>query len=363
MADALESATRRFGGPSTVLGQVRGVGIVAWSIIGVAIVGLGVVAALGAVSELVLPLILAFMIGASTYPVARWLQDRGLKPGIAAATVVAASLVLIAGLAFAVVEAVVDQSGAITGYVDAAMEELEDPAGSVNVDPDDLQSTREAVGAIAGVVGRGLATLVVDGVGAVVGFVGGTVLAFLILYYVLKDGPSIRDAMVQAVPGAYRAEAEAFVTTSVRTLRNYWAGRAVLSAIVTAVVVLVCLVLGLPLLATIAAVTFVGGFVPYIGAVIGGGLATIIALGDQGLGTAIVLLLFIVFSNVVLENVLEPRIMGGHMSIHPLLVLLATTAGGVLGGIVGLIVAVPLVVVAIDLVNRVNRVAREARSA
>jgi putative heme transporter len=93
-------------------------------------------------------------------------------------------------------------------------------------------------------------------------------------------------------------------------------------------------------------VNFVGGYIPYIGAFLGGGPAVIVALGDGGLARAAVMLVVVLASNLVLENFVEPKVMGRSLDIHPLVVLVVTALGGVIGGIVGLILAVPAFVIA-----------------
>ena len=128
-----------------------------------------------------------------------------------------------------------------------------------------------------------------------------------------------------------------------------------MSAVVAVVIGLAALVLGLPLVFTIVVVNFIGGYVPYIGAFIGGGLAVIVALGDEGLPTAAVMLVVVIASNLLLENFVEPRVMGRTLDIHPLVVLVVTALGGIVGGIVGLVLAVPAWVVAAEGIARLRR--------
>jgi predicted PurR-regulated permease PerM len=137
-----------------------------------------------------------------------------------------------------------------------------------------------------------------------------------------------------------------------RILRDYGRGRTVMSAIVAAFIGLVALLLGLPLVFTIIVVNFVGGYIPYIGAFLGGGLAVIVALGDGGVGKAAVMLVAVLVSNLVLENFVEPKVMSRTLSIHPLVVLIVTALGGLLGGMVGLILAVPTYVIAQSAISR-----------
>ena len=127
-----------------------------------------------------------------------------------------------------------------------------------------------------------------------------------------------------------------------------------MSAIVSVVIGLASLLLGLPLVFTIIVVNFIGGYIPYIGAFLGGGLAVIVALGDGGLGKAAIMLLVVLASNLALENFVEPKVMGRTLDIHPLVVLVVTALGGLLGGIVGLILAVPFFVIATTAVSRLR---------
>jgi len=80
----------------------------------------------------------------------------------------------------------------------------------------------------------------------------------------------------------------------------------------------------------------------------------LIAFAHGGPGPAAIMLGVVLVGNLVLENAIEPHVMGAHMQIHPLVVLLVTAAGGVIGGIVGLILAVPVTVICIDLVKRLR---------
>jgi predicted PurR-regulated permease PerM len=99
-------------------------------------------------------------------------------------------------------------------------------------------------------------------------------------------------------------------------------------------------------------VNFIGGYIPYIGAFLGGGLAVIVALGDGGLPDAVIMLVVVLAANLVLENFVEPKVMGHSLNVHPLIVLVVTALGGLLGGIVGLILAVPTWVITRDAISR-----------
>jgi predicted PurR-regulated permease PerM len=332
---------------------VRRVGIVAWTIIGCVVVATIAITALAAVSELVLPLVFAVMLGAAVHPLARSLQ-RWMKPAAAAAVVVLGSIAGLGLVAVLVVRNIVHQTGELAHQVDRALAELAGTTDEIGLDASALDSIRRAIASAAAFIGRGIVTLLIGGVGAVAGFVGAIVLAILIGYYVLKDGPIIKAWLVRQFPTELQGEVRDFLGTGVMAIRSYWSGRTVLSAAVSVVISVVSLLMGLPLVGTIAVVNFMGGYVPYIGAFLGGGLAVLLALAEGGISQALVMLVIVLACNLLLENVLEPKVMSTRLSIHPLVVLLATTAGGILGGIVGLILAVPVAVLVIDLVRRLR---------
>jgi predicted PurR-regulated permease PerM len=105
---------------------------------------------------------------------------------------------------------------------------------------------------------------------------------------------------------------------------------------------------------TLVAVTFVGGFIPYIGAFIGGLLAVIVAIAELGLGAGVAMLLVVLVANLLVENMVDPHVTGRTLRIHPLVVLLLTTAGGVVGGLLGLMMAVPITLIAVRAVTYIR---------
>ena len=203
-------------------------------------------------------------------------------------------------------------------------------------------------------VAEGFVTKIVSGVDALIGLASGLILGALIMYYLLKDGTSIRRSVVAQVSPSIRDEVDSFLTDACQILRSYGRGRTAMSAIVSVVVGIASFLLGLPLVLTIVVVNFIGGYIPYIGAFLGGGLAVIVAYGEGGIGLAAVMLLVVLAANLLLENFVEPRVMGKTLDIHPMLVIIVTALGGFLFGIVGLLLAVPFTVIAGNGIGRLR---------
>jgi predicted PurR-regulated permease PerM len=291
-------------------------------------------------SSLVLPLFLAVVMAILFRPVVRWLQRHRVPPalgsGIVVITLVLASIAFI----WMVVTGIIHESDELIAQLEAALDEL-------NVDESTTQSISSGVENLEPTVSYGFVEVVIAGIDTMAGFIAGAVLGILIMYYMLKEGGAFLRAVEQRMlPG--RAEQLGYFAGDAATImRRYWLGRTIVSAVVASVVGLASLAMGLPMVLTLMAVTFVGGYIPYIGAFIGGLLAVVVAIAEEGVGAGILMLLVVLVANLLVENMVDPHVTGRTLRIHPLVVLLVTTLGGVLGGLVGLMMAVPMTVIAV----------------
>lgn len=327
------------------------VGVLAWSFIGVVVATLIVVTAFSAVSEIILPLLFAVVLAVVFKPVAGKLERHRFRPSVAAGLIVLGLLVLMTFVVVATVRGIVDQTDEIGASVDAAIDNASD---ELNVDPDSLNDAKAATQEAGPMIAEGVITAFVSGVNSLLGLVSGLILGALIMFYLLKDGSALRRNVVASIDPSIRDDVDDFIGDACRILRDYGRGRTVMSAVVSVVVGLASLLLGLPLVLTIVVVNFIGGYIPYIGAFLGGGLAVIVAWGDGGLGVAALMLVIVLASNLLLENLVEPRVMGSTLHIHPVVVLIVTALGGFLAGIVGLILAVPFTVIAANAIGRLR---------
>ena len=134
------------------------------------------------------------------------------------------------------------------------------------------------------------------------------------------------------------------ITTSriLGSLRGYFLGVTIVAAFSAVVVAIGSIILGVPLVGTIAAVTFIGGYIPYLGAWSAAAFAVLIALGGAGPEAAAGMVVVQLLANGILQQMVQPFAMGSALGIHPLAVLIVTIAGGALFGAVGLILAAPL---------------------
>jgi predicted PurR-regulated permease PerM len=343
---ATATAPRRDPAREAARALVQG-GRLAWGFVGLVLAAAIVLSALAVASSVVLPLFLAVVLATLFRPLVRWLERFRLPASLASGVVVVSIVLAAIGFVWMVVVAIVREGEELLRQLEAAL-------GELGIDEAAAQSISEAIESLVPTVLAGVAEAIVSGIDTLSGLIAGTVLGILILYYMLKEGAAfLRSAEERMLPG--RADQLGYFATDAATvMRRYWLGRTIVSAVVAGVVAVAAAAMGLPMVLTLAAVTFVGGYIPYIGAFIGGLLAVVVAIAEEGLGAGLLMLLVVLVANLLVENMVDPHVTGRTLRIHPLVVLLVTTIGGVLGGLVGLMMAVPMTVIGVRAVRYVR---------
>jgi putative heme transporter len=120
------------------------------------------------------------------------------------------------------------------------------------------------------------------------------------------------------------------------------------------------LILGVPIAFPLIVLTFLAAFFPIVGSVLAGAAATLVALVANGVVDAVVVLGWIIVVQQLEGNVFYPVVVGRRLQLHPVAILLALTAGGVLAGVAGAFLAVPVAAVTSAVLAYV-RERREAR--
>ncbi|QIK82457.1 AI-2E family transporter [Sanguibacter sp. HDW7] len=124
--------------------------------------------------------------------------------------------------------------------------------------------------------------------------------------------------------------------------KGYTLGSVLAAVIVGSLAYVVLLVLGVPFALPLAALVFVGTFVPLIGAPAAMLVAALVALSANGLWNGVAVCIAIALVGQVEGNLVQPLVLGKHVSLHPLVVGAGVSAGTLLAGLLGAVVAVPL---------------------
>lgn len=168
------------------------------------------------------------------------------------------------------------------------------------------------------------------------------VLAAFLAFFMLRDGESIVDALLKRLPGSRAEQIGDIGSRMWGRVEGYLRGIALTAFLNSIFFGIALLIIGVPFVFPIMAVTFVGSFIPYAGPVFATLLAALVALGNGGGSAA----LWVIFAGFLVQQfegyVLQPFVVGRAAKLHPLVVLVAVVAGATVAGIMGAFVAVPI---------------------
>lgn len=349
-------------------GQLRRPQVPVWLVTAAAVAGrLLVVAAAGAVvlwllTLLALP-VLAFLVALPLLtlldPVSRLLRHHGLPAAGAAAITLVGAIAVLAGLFVALILPVVDQFDTlrddVTAGIEALDETLTERAGGVDIALDDVWAQAGArVEENARQIGAGL----FSGARTAIEVVAGGLLSLAVTFFLLKDGDQIARWAQQRLPPSVRDDVAAAATRASSTLASYIRGQIIVAAADAIGIGLGLLVLGVPLVLSLATLTFFGAFIPVVGALVAGVAVVLVAFVDGGLTQALLAAGVVLVVQQLESNLLAPVVLGRALPLHPLVILLAVTAGAVVAGIVGALIAVPVVAVVTAVVSGWSRADR-----
>lgn len=202
-------------------------------------------------------------------------------------------------------------------------------------------------------------------VGSTVGHVvTGAVLALFILLCTLADGAGIWRWVVRLFPRRARADVDGAGRAGWRTVVTYARTQLLVATIDATGIALGAFLLQVPLAIPIGVLVFLGAFVPFVGAVVTGALAALLALVYNGPWIALMLVVVLAVQQIE-GHILQPLLMGSAVKVHPLAVVLVVAGGAMIAYIPGALFAVPLAafvnVVAVYLGRRRTASGRRSR--
>ena len=294
----------------------------------------------------IIPLLIAVLLAAALAPVVTRLTRVGLGRGLATLVTLLAAVLVLGLVGFVVVTAVANQIPALQDSAGQGLRQLEDFARTGPFPVTDAQLTAAREGALNVLRGDAFRSGAIAGAGLVGQFITGLLLAIVVLIYLLKDGPSIFRFFISGTRGNRHTRLLHAGERSASVLGGYVRGTTVVALVDAVIIGAGLLVLGVPLALPLALVVFLTAYIPVIGAVAAGAIAALVTLVTNGPTTALIVVVIVLVVNQIEGNVLAPLVLGKALSLHPLAILLALTAGSIVAGIIGAVLAVPFAAVA-----------------
>lgn len=167
----------------------------------------------------------------------------------------------------------------------------------------------------------------ISGVSAATQVITGVVLGIVILFFFLKDGDQIWGFFLRTFRGARLERGDRVGHTSVQVFGDYMRGTALVALSDAVGIGAGLLILQVPLALPLSVIVFLGGFTPLVGATLAGVLAVLVALVTNGPLAALIVVGIVLAVNQLEGNSLQPVVMAQSLKLHPLVILLALTAG------------------------------------
>lgn len=295
-----------------------------------------------------IPAFVALLATTMLHPLVDALRRRRWPDLAATWAVLLGTAVLLAGSVALLVPAFADQAGDLEDNLDGGIAEIEDwlESGPLQLDDIDLQrSLDQAVGRVAE------SDRLVEGVTLAGEVLAGALLALVMTFFFVKDGPRITASAQRLLPRERRATADAAAGAGWAALAAYVRGTAVVGVVNGVIIGVGLAIIGVPLALPLGVITAVSAFFPLVGAVVAGAVAALVALFSGGITDALLVLGLVVIVQQVEGDVLSPLVMGRALRLHPLVILVAVTVGAVAAGLLGAFLAVPLTGVAVAAVT------------
>ncbi|MEU3019060.1 AI-2E family transporter [Nocardiopsis sp. NPDC007018] len=340
---------------------------VSWRVLVIGVVAGLLIFALTRVSVVTLPLIIAVFLTALLMPLANWLRRpnpirrRGFGRGSSTAITMLVALAVYSGAVTLIVTPAIASFDDLVESVNSAVSQLQAMALPFGLDPalltDAIDSAWEQVQSLITENSNQILSGAWTATTAVTRVVLGIVLILVLTIYFVHSGDKLMDWIASLLPVRSRPVLRHSARVSYEVMGNYVRGVALVGVIDAigigiALLLLIDTSLAIPLIV----LTFVGAFLPIIGAFLSGLLAVLVALVTENWVVALIVLGAVLLVQQLESNVFAPRIYGRALELPSAVVLIVVTVGGILGGIAGLFLATPIAAVLAALLR--NRAVR-----
>jgi predicted PurR-regulated permease PerM len=277
-------------------------------------------------------------------PVSRFLS-RWMPRGLAAAFSLILALVVVAGLFTYIGASAAGQSGQLTAQLQDGITRATHwlNRGPLKISTTDINNavtqTKSWIGHNRGTLAR----QALNSAGLAVELLSGVVLAAFCSLFFLSGGDRMWVWALDQLPTARQPRIDGAVRAGWDAFAGYTRGILIVAGSNAAVVAVALLLLRVPLALPLAVLVFFATFIPLIGAPIAMAVATLVALAGRGPVIALVVLVMVVLVGQFEGHVLHPLVMSRAVNLHPVVVALSVFSGAVLGGIIGAIIAVPVI--------------------
>ncbi|ALG85456.1 AI-2E family transporter [Gordonia phthalatica] len=292
---------------------------------------------------ILLPVILGIVVATVLWPPVRWMLAHRVPPAGATFITLLAAIAVVGGVIGLIVPSVVDQAPELANKAVDGVKKVQDwvQGPPLNVGDEQISSLANEITSKLQSSASAIASGVFSGVGVATSALITLFTTLVLVFFFLKDGPKFLPWLERTMGKGGSDHLSEVLRRMWDTLGGFIRTQAIVSFVDAALIGIGLVVLDVPLAAVLIVITFLGGFVPIVGAFVAGALAVLIALVSNGVTSALIVLAIILAVQQLEGNVLSPWLQSKSMNLHAVVVLLSVTLGGTLFGITGAFLAVP----------------------
>ena len=302
---------------------------------------------------IILPIVVALFVATVLAPPARWLRRHRLPPLLATWAVLLGSVIVIGGLIwglYTLTQGQFNQLGhELSNGVNRAERYLTNGPFHLS-----HKQVNDYVNQAKNFFTKNQGTIVkgaLSGATIALEVAGGALLALVLTFFFVKDGDRISGWALSLFKGRRAEDMRTLGRQTWATMAAYVRGTAA-NGFVNAVLLSLALIgLGVPLVLPLALLTFIGGFLPIVGAIVSGAFAALVALVIKGPIAAVIIIGVTIVIHNVEGYIVGPKVLGHEVNLHPVAIILVLAAGTAIGGIIGAFLAVPLTAILIAVYN------------
>jgi putative heme transporter len=332
-------------------------GQVAWRLLGIGVVTFFAFVMFLRLRLVMLPIVVALLVTTLLLPLVDRLVDLGVRRLLATWVVYFSGLLLVVGGLVAIVPQTVGQFEQLGEDLESALREIERwlITGPLDLSEQQVEGyVNQAIDSIRG-DGQAITSRLLTGAALAGELLAGLALTFVLVFFFVKDGHRMVGWALGHV-GPRRAPAHRGAAPRAwETLAGYLRGTAITGLLDAVLIGIGLVVLGVPLVLPLAIITFFAAFFPVVGAPTAGLLAVLVALVSGGFRQALLVLALVFVVQQVESYLFAPAIMGRAVRLHPVVVLVVLTTGGLVAGLIGAFLAVPTTAVAVAVVGELRR--------
>ena len=305
----------------------------------------------GKILSIISPLFIGWFIAWMLNPLVKKLTDKGVKKGLSVAITY---LILIAVIVLIFVFTIPSLGEQISELVSSIPKITSDIKGWIddifvklsNLSLENLDTIKSSfltkIESFGSNIQKNLPTMAVNIVAALASGIGKILLSLILAFYISFDFEKVTDGFVNMFPKKSRKEIKYLLEKLDESLYSFISGTLWLSLLLFVVSVIGFSIIGLNAAVLVSFICVVTNLIPYIGPYMGAAVAGAIGFAQSSLiGT--LTLAFILVTQTIDGNILQPLVMSKKMNLSPITIILSLLVSEYMFGIIGMVIATPVV--------------------